>query len=211
MIKSGPFCHLTCNDVDLPKTTYLREHPRFEEHGVKPLRIHCGTCSNQLGVMIWSNGNLKPSFTQYAVIFKNADGSQLLCTQWKNKYARVHNVVPIENIGSSTHFDVEAPQFYILDHKAWEFCKNGELRMQKDADRDLPVQFTFCLSEHGSYFESKHASNPSIAVPGSVPPQKNLKEEVDDDYALERSLSRVDLDETKNPYRNAKPLPKRFS
>jgi hypothetical protein len=212
MIKSGKCCHLTCNDANLPNTTYLREHPASDYHNIKPMRIHCKECANQLGVLIWSSGKLRPSFQQNVVTFKNGEGKKMGSTQWKHKYAQVHNVIPIENLGISAYRAPEDAKFYILDHKAWEFVKNGELRIQRDAVAGSEQDFAWKLSNEGSFYEAKYIANENRLLPGCELETKPRENE--DDEELTKTFSHMNLIETvnsRNPYRSAKPLPKKFS
>lgn len=206
MLKSGDCCHLTCTDVNLPNVSYLREHPVAKSHNIKPFRFHCKVCKNQLGVVVWSAGGLKPSFHQNAVIFKNSVGKEIHPTQWKYGYAQRHNVIPNENIGTSSYRKAEEPQFYILDHKAWEFAKNGDLRVQTDSESHLEEDLEWKLSGQNPYYEASYKSDNSKPLPGT----QQEKSQVDDETP--KIFSRMSLGgNVGKPKRAAKPIPAKFA
>jgi hypothetical protein len=211
MIKAGKCCHLTCNVPNLENSLYLRVHPEKDTHDIKPFRIHCVTCNNQLGVMIRTSDGLRPSFQQHSVIFKDEKGKSTPVQQWKNDYARTNLIVPIENLGSTPSRSVDDAKFYVLDHKVWEKNKQTPLRVQKDVNAEEPFIFKLCLSENGHHY---NVSAPSADLLPGVTTNSRSKVaamEKDHDQDLAREIHKMNIVETvQKSWKDVRPVNKKF-
>ena len=88
---------MSSDDHDLAEKAYLRLHPVDKTRGLKPFRMFCLHCQNQLGVMLHIERGLFPSFQHRAVIFKEAaSGRETSAQQWKYMYAQRHPSIPRE-------------------------------------------------------------------------------------------------------------------
>jgi hypothetical protein len=210
MIKAGKCCHLTCNDPAVENVVYLRIHPENETHDIKPFRMHCRTCNNQVGVVIRACGRLRPSFQQHSVIFKNENGNLISVHDWKNTFARTHLVVPNENLGSSTCRAVDDARFYVLDHKVWEKNRVASLRVQKDMTPEEPIVFGFRLSDNGQDYT---VSAPvDVLLPGTTSSKSRMENDHDADDELTREVNKMNIVSTVNKkWKDVKTVPKKYA
>jgi len=100
MFKAGKAVHLTTLDESLPKNVYLRIHPDSSNHNVKPFRMHCMVCGNQLGALVIADNSVFPSLQQNSVIFVDDKNNTLNTIDWKNKYAKRTPQVAIKKNGN---------------------------------------------------------------------------------------------------------------
>lgn len=194
MIKAGKCCHLTTNDPDLANAVYLRAHPDKDSHDIKPFRMYCRMCNNQLGVLVRAGGKLRPSLQQFSVIFKNiTNGTQVPVHTWKYDYAQKNLIVPNEHLGSSESRSIEDAKFYILDHKVWERSKASTPRIQKDLEAQEPTIFQWELDKDGSSYKVT-----------------TTKKETDEELA--RGINNLNLVEmVHKSWKDVKQIPKRLS
>ena len=172
MFKSGRGCHLTCFDEKLPQETYLRVHPSAEDHQVKPFRLHCAKCKNQLGVMFRSEGLIRPSFHRDSVIFRtntidNESNSQGLVSvqQWKYNYAEKNMILTTMVSGHTKTHETGNAMLFIMNKHSWNVPSSSQPRLQKDVLHDMPSSFDWRFSTGTSQYIVTEKS--SLKIPGS--------------------------------------------
>lgn len=175
MFKAGPSCHVTTNDPNVAKTTYLLPHPEKDDHHFRPYRMHCISCKNQLGIMVTSNGEMKPSFQKRSVIFKDEKGEHCLMDSWKNEKGKENRIIPVEKLGYHG-LDANDAKYFICDPSCWQpqDVITDSPRNRKDMDQGRNQNYPFSLNADKKSFTVDH-KNTDIRPEYSLTSQTKIK------------------------------------
>lgn len=141
MFYANGYCHMTCQDEALGEHIYVSPHT--ESTRVKPYRMACRRCLNQVGVFINTEMGMLPSFHRSSVLIGEDTGlSHALSTermpltfntsQWKTLYSKHHTLIPHYKVPGEAPLDDDAPnRLFLVDPSCWELQHTPILRDQR--------------------------------------------------------------------------------
>lgn len=139
IFKGGKLSHLSSTSDTVTKKCYLRVHTFAETRNIKPYRMYCNICKNQVGIIIIADTKFYPSFHHASVVFVSKDGTLYSVGKYKQSFATKTPNVDAKFVQGESK---KGEKTFVLDPSKWkDNLKEGHRIIIDEIKEDTNVVF----------------------------------------------------------------------